>query len=289
VIYMSVTPQMIKELRDETGAGFMDCKNALEQANGNMEAARQILRERGIAIAGKRAGRETNQGIIVGRVSDDGHAGVLVDLRCETDFVARNEEFLDLADNLVSQVMAHGQEGDVSDLVDLPYHADTNQTVAQAIEQAIGKTGENIRFARYAVVSVSDNGLVDAYIHHNKRVGVLVAVTGSASEDALRGLAHEIAIQIAWSAPDYITKEEVPAEVIEREIEIEKQRALNEGKPENIAVNIAQGRVNKEFFQKAVLLEQPYYRDNALTIGKLAAQTGSDVQVQGFVRFEVGA
>lgn len=284
---MNVTPQMIKELRDETGAGFMDCKNALEQANGNMEAARQILRERGIAIAGKRAGRETNQGIIVGRVSDDGHAGVLIDLRCETDFVARNEEFFALADNLVSQVMAHGKEGEVSDLVDLPYHADANQTVAQTIEQAIGKTGENIRFDRYAFVSGS--GLVDAYIHHNKRVGVLVAVTGSASEDALRTLAHEIAIQIAWSAPTYIAKEEVPAEVIEREIEIEKQRALNEGKLENIAVNIAQGRVNKEFFQKAVLLEQPYYRDNTLTIGKLAAQTGSDVQVQSFVRFEVGA
>lgn len=286
---MSVTAQMVKELRDETSAGFMDCKNALEQANGDMEAARQILRERGIAIAGKRAGRETNQGIIAGRVSADGHIGALIELQCETDFVARNEEFLVLAENLVSQVLAHGQEGEVSDLIDLAYHADSSQTVAQAIEQTIGKTGENIRFARYAVVSVSGNGLVDAYIHHNKRVGVLVALTGSASEETLRNLAHEIAIQVAWSAPTYIAKEEVPAEVIEREIEIEKQRALNEGKPENIAVNIAQGRVNKEFFQKAVLLEQPYYRDNALTIGKLVAQTGNDVQVQRFVRFEVGA
>lgn len=286
---MSVTAQMVKELRDETSAGFMDCKNALEQANGDMEAARQILRERGIAIAGKRAGRETNQGIIAGRVSADGHIGALIELQCETDFVARNEEFLVLAENLVSQVLAHGQEGEVSDLIDLAYHADSSQTVAQAIEQTIGKTGENIRFARYAVVSVSGNGLVDTYIHHNKRVGVLVALTGSASEETLRNLAHEIAIQVAWSAPTYIAKEEVPAEVIEREIEIEKQRALNEGKPENIAVNIAQGRVNKEFFQKAVLLEQPYYRDNALTIGKLMAQTGSDVQVQSFVRFEVGA
>lgn len=286
---MSVTAQMVKELRDETSAGFMDCKNALEQANGDMEAARQILRERGIAIAGKRAGRETNQGIIAGRVSADGHIGALIELQCETDFVARNEEFLALAESLVSQVLAHGQEGEVSDLIDLAYHADSSQTVAQAIEQTIGKTGENIRFARYAVVSVSGNGLVDAYIHHNKRVGVLVALTGSASEETLRNLAHEIAIQVAWSAPTYIAKEEVPAEVIEREIEIEKQRALNEGKPENIAVNIAQGRVNKEFFQKAVLLEQPYYRDNALTIGKLVAQTGNDVQVQSFVRFEVGA
>lgn len=286
---MSVTAQMVKELRDETSAGFMDCKNALEQANGDMEAARQILRERGIAIAGKRAGRETNQGIIAGRVSADGHIGALIELQCETDFVARNEEFLVLAENLVSQVLAHGQEGEVSDLIDLAYHADSSQTVAQAIEQTIGKTGENIRFARYAVVSVSGNGLVDTYIHHNKRVGVLVALTGSASEETLRNLAHEIAIQVAWSAPTYIAKEEVPAEVIEREIEIEKQRALNEGKPENIAVNIAQGRVNKEFFQKAVLLEQPYYRDNALTIGKLVAQTGNDVQVQRFVRFEVGA
>lgn len=286
---MSVTAQMVKELRDETSAGFMDCKNALEQANGDMEAARQILRERGIAIAGKRAGRETNQGIIAGRVSPDGHTGALIELQCETDFVARNEEFLALAENLVSQVLAHGQEGEASDLIDLTYHADSSQTVAQAIEQTIGKTGENIRFARYAVVSVSGNGLVDTYIHHNKRVGVLVALTGSASEETLRNLAHEIAIQVAWSAPTYIAKEEVPTEVIEREIEIEKQRALNEGKPENIAVNIAQGRVNKEFFQKAVLLEQPYYRDNTLTIGKLMAQTGNNVQVQSFVRFEVGA
>lgn len=286
---MSVTAQMVKELRDETSAGFMDCKNALEQANGDMETARQILRERGIAIAGKRAGRETNQGIIAGRFSEDGHTGALIELQCETDFVARNEEFLALAENLVSQVLAHGQEGEASDLIDHAYHADPSQTVGQAIEQTIGKTGENIRFARYAVMSVSGNGLVDTYIHHNKRVGVLVALTGSASEEALRNLAHEIAIQVAWSAPTYITKEEVPAEVIEREIEIEKQRALNEGKPENIAFNIAQGRVNKEFFQKAVLLEQPYYRDNALTIGQLMERAGSDVQVQGFVRFEVGA
>jgi elongation factor Ts len=286
---MSVTPKMIKELRDETSAGFMDCKNALEQANGDLEAARQILRERGVAIAGKRAGRDTNQGIIVGRVSDDGRTGVLVDLRCETDFVARNEEFMALADNLISQVLAHGQNGEVSEMLDLPYYADASWTVAQAIEQAIGRTGENIRFARYAVVKVSGDGLVDAYIHHNKRVGVLVALTGSTGEEALRNLAHEIAIQVAWSAPTFVTREEVPAEVIEREIEIEKQRALNEGKPENIAANIAQGRVNKDYIQKAVLLEQPYYRDNALTIGKLMAQTGSDTQVQCFVRLEVGA
>jgi elongation factor Ts len=288
---MSITPQMIKELRDETGAGFMDCKQALEQAGGDIEKARLILREKGAIIATKRASKEVNQGIIAGKVTDDMRTGALVDLRCETDFVARNEEFQALASELLEQVLAFGQEGQREALLQQPSLSDPTLTVEKRIELVMGKTGERIALQNYALARVPDgqNGVVDVYIHHNKLVGVIVVLTGSADAPALQSLAHEIAIQIAWSTPTYLTRDEVPAEELERELQIEKQRALNEGKPEPIAENIARGRVQKGFIQRVVLLEQPYYRDESLTIGKLIQQTGADVQVRRFVRMEVGS
>jgi elongation factor Ts len=282
---------MIKELRDETGAGFMDCKQALEQAGGDIEKARLILREKGAIIATKRASKEVNQGIIAGKVTDDLRTGALIDLRCETDFVARNEEFQTLASELLDQVLAFGQEGQREALLQQPSLSDPTLTVEKRIELVMGKTGERIALQNYALARVPDgqNGVVDVYIHHNKLVGVMVVLTGSADMQALQSLAHEIAIQIAWSAPTYLTRDEVPAEELERELQIEKQRALNEGKPEPIAENIARGRVQKGFIQRVVLLEQPYYRDESLTIGKLIQQTGADIQVQRFVRMEVGS
>jgi len=288
---MSITPQMIKELRDETGAGFMDCKQALEQAGGDMEKARLILREKGAIIATKRASKEVNQGVIAGKVTDDLRTGALIDLRCETDFVARNEEFQALASELLDQVLTFGQEGQLEQLLQQPSLSDPTLTVEKRIELVMGKTGERIALQNYALARVPDgqNGVVDVYIHHNKLVGVMVVLTGSADTQALQSLAHEIAIQIAWSAPSYLTRDEVPADELERELQIEKQRALNEGKPEHIAENIARGRVQKGFIQRVVLLEQPYYRDESLTIGKLIQQTGADVQVQRFVRMEVGS
>jgi elongation factor Ts len=288
---MNITPQMIKELRDETGAGFMDCKQALEQAGGDMEKARLILREKGAIIATKRASKEVNQGVIAGKVTDDLRTGALIDLRCETDFVARNEEFQALASELLDQVLAFGQEGSLEQLLQQPSLSDPTLTVEKRIELVMGKTGERIALQNYALARVpnGENGVVDVYIHHNKLVGVMVVLTGSVDTQALQSLAHEIAIQIAWSAPSYLTRDEVPAEELQRELQIEKQRALNEGKPEQIAENIARGRVQKGFIQRVVLLEQPYYRDESLTIGKLIQQTGADVQVQRFVRMEIGS
>jgi elongation factor Ts len=288
---MSITPQMIKELRDETGAGFMDCKLALEQAGGDMEKARLILREKGAIIATKRASKEVNQGVIAGKVSDDLRTGALIDLRCETDFVARNEEFQTLASELLDQVLAFGQEGQLELLLQQPSLHDPSLTVEKRIELVMGKTGERIALQNYALARVpnGENGVVDVYIHHNKLVGVMVVLTGSADTQALQSLAHEIAIQIAWSAPAYLTRDEIPAEELEREMQIEKQRALNEGKPEHIAENIARGRVQKGFIQRVVLLEQPYYRDESLTIGQLIQRTGTDVQVRRFVRMEIGS
>ena len=288
---MNITPQLIKELRDETGAGFMDCKQALEQAGGDLEKARLILREKGAIIATKRASKEVNQGVIAGKVSGDLRTGVLIDLRCETDFVARNEEFQTLASELLDQVLAFGQEGQLKQLLQQPSLSDSSLTVEKRIEQVMGKTGERIALQNYAIARVpeGENGVVDVYIHHNKLVGVMVVLTGSADRQALQSLAHEIAIQIAWSAPTYLTRDEVPAEELERELQIEKQRAINEGKPEQIAENIARGRVQKGFIQRVVLLEQPYYRDESLTIGKLIQQTGADIQVRRFVRMEVGS
>lgn len=287
---MSITPQMIKELRDETGAGFMDCKQALEQAGGDMEEARKILRQKGAVIATKRASKEVNQGVIAGKVSADGRTGVLIDLRCETDFVARNEEFLALAEELLQAVEAFGQEGQLETLLQQPAPSDPSLTLEKRIELVMGKTGERIALQNYAIAHVPEgaNGVVDVYIHHNKMVGVMVVLTGSADADTLRQLAHEVAIQIAWSTPTYISKDEIPQEEIQKELEIEKQRALNEGKPEQVAENIARGRVQKGYIQKVALLEQPYYRDESKTIGALLKEKGADITVQRFVRLEVG-
>jgi elongation factor Ts len=288
---MSISPQLIKTLRDETGAGFMDCKNALEQAGGDMEKARLILREKGAIIATKRASKEVNQGVIAGALSADGRTGALIDLRCETDFVARNEEFLKLADDLLQHVLAVGEEGQLDAILQRPSLADSSLTVEKQIEIAIGKTGERISFQNYAVARVpeGENGVVDIYIHHNKLVGAVVVLTGSADKDTLQNLAHEIAIQIAWSAPQYRSKEEIPAEILQQELEIEKQRAIKEGKPENVAENIARGRVNKGFIQKVALLEQPFYKDESKTIGDMLRAAGGDLKVVRFVRLEVGA
>lgn len=287
---MSITPQMIKELRDETGAGFMDCKQALEQAGGDMEEARKILRQKGAVIATKRASKEVNQGVIAGKVSADGRTGVLIDLRCETDFVARNEEFLALAEELLQAVEAFGQEGQLETLLQQPAPSDPSLTLEKRIELVMGKTGERIALQNYAIARVPEgaNGVADVYIHHNKMVGVMVVLTGSADADTLRQLAHEVAIQIAWSTPTYISKDEIPQEEIQKELEIEKQRALNEGKPEQVAENIARGRVQKGYIQKVALLEQPYYRDESKTIGALLKEKGADITVQRFVRLEVG-
>lgn len=288
---MNITPQMVKQLRDETGAGFMDCKQALEQAGGDLEKARLILREKGAIIATKRASKEVNQGVIAGKVTPDLRTGALIDLRCETDFVARNEEFQALANELLDQVLAFGQEGQLEQLLQQPALSDPTRTVEKRIEELMGKTGERIALQNYAIIRVpeGENGVVDVYIHHNRLVGTAVALTGSAETQALQSLAHEIAIQIAWSAPSYLTRDEVPAEELERELQIEKQRALNEGKPEQIAENIARGRVQKGFLQRVVLLEQPYYRDESLTIGKLIQQTGADIQIRRYVRMEIGS
>jgi len=288
---MSISPQLIKALRDETGAGFMDCKNALEQAGGDIEKARLILREKGAIIATKRASKEVNQGVIAGALSEDGRTGVLIDLRCETDFVARNEEFLKLADELLHHVLAAGAEGQMDAILQRPTRADNSLTVEKLIELTIGKTGERIVFQNYAVARVpeGENGVVDIYIHHNKLVGAMVVLTGSADKETMQNLAHEIAIQIAWSAPQYLSKEDIPDEVLQQELQIEKQRAINEGKPENIAENIARGRVNKGFIQKVALLEQPFYKDESKTIGDMLKAAGSDLKVVRFVRLEVGA
>lgn len=288
---MSITPQMIKELRDETGAGFMDCKQALEQAGGDMEEARKILRQKGAVIATKRASKEVNQGVIAGKVSADGRTGVLIDLRCETDFVARNEEFLALAEELLQAVEAFGQEGQLETLLQQPAPSDSSLTLEKRIELVMGKTGERVALQNYAIARVPEgaNGVVDVYIHHNKMVGVMVVLTGSADAETLRQLAHEVAIQIAWSTPTYISKDEIPQEELQKELEIEKQRALNEGKPEQVAENIARGRVQKGYIQKVALLEQPYYRDESKTIGALLKEKGADITVQRFVRLEVGS
>lgn len=268
----------VKRLREETDAPMMECKNALEEADGDFEKAKQILRESGKAAAGKRAGRTTSAGVVAMSFHHDHHAVGAVVLESETDFVARNESFIALAQEL-AEIFLHNDPG--NDPLAIK-HGD--KTVGDMIEGAVATIRENIRISK-AVHLTSANQLT-GYVHHDKTKGAIVEITGDA--DA-RQTGRSLAIQVVSAPPEVVSKDQLSQEMLDREIETETQRAINEGKPENIARNIAQGRVNKEFVNKAVLLEQLYYADQGKQVKQFLAESAKGSEVKSFVYLAVGA
>ena len=281
---VTITPKDVSELRARTGAGMMDCKRALEETGGDMEKAVELLRKKGIAKAEKRVGRSASQGVVMVETSADGREGAMVELNCETDFVARTDGFQSLARALASHVAAHAEPGiDAGNVQDQPFAA--GKTVAQEIKEVSGKVGEVVALNRYARFKPAE-GVVGHYLHHNGMVGVLVELAG-ASGDAALALARDIALHISFADPIGITGADVPGELVERERRIAEEQVAQEGKPEAIRAKIVDGKIRK-FIAERTLLEQPFVRDDKTTVGQVMKQVGAGITVTRFARFKVG-
>ena len=249
-----ISAAVVKELRERTGAGMMDCKRALEQNNGDMDKAIEFLREKGLAAAAKKAGRAANQGSIYGYITSNGQVGSLIEVNCETDFVAKNDDFQTMVHDLGQQVAESGANT-VEELLAQPMKGQS-VTVQDALTNKIATLGENMGIRRLARYEAGANGLLDLYIHLGGRIGVLMHLVADKPEvlkvDAVKTLAHDLCLQVVASKPQYISRQDVPADLIAKEKEIYKVQAMNEGKPENIAEKMVNGRVEK-FFQETCL------------------------------------
>ncbi|MEP6589539.1 MAG: translation elongation factor Ts [Gemmatimonadota bacterium] len=279
---MTINTKDISELRARTGAGMMDCKKALEEANGDMSLASELLRKKGIAKAEKRAGRDASQGLVMIETAADGATAAMVELNCETDFVARNEAFQALAKQLVHHAESVSPVG-VSHAAFLAETMD-GKNIDEVVKLASGKTGEAMTVKQVAKFGVA-GGVVGEYRHHNSQVGVLVELSG-ATGDAALALAREIALHVASADPIAVASSDIPAELIERERRIAEEQVAAEGKPEAIRAKIVDGKV-KKFAAERALLEQPFVKDESVTIGALVAKVPG-ARVVRFARFKIG-
>jgi len=285
---VTITAKDVAELRARTGAGILDCRKALEEAGGDMDKASELLRAKGIAKAEKRAGRSATQGVVVVEIAPDARSGAMVELNCETDFVARTADFQSLARELARHVLAKAPAGiaDGSTLDDAPWSGDPSKTVGQVVKEISGKTGEAMAFRRYAKL-VQPDGVVGQYLHHNGMVGVLVAMSGP-GDDAANAVARDVALHIASADPIGVRPEDIPGELLDRERRIAEEQVTQEGKPEQIRGKIVEGKLRK-FVAERTLLEQPFVRDDTVTVGQLVTRAGKDLSVTRFIRFQVGA
>ena len=271
---MEITAAMVKELRERTGAGMMECKKALTEAGGDMEAAIEHMRKSGAAKAVKKAGRIAAEGQIVIASSADASRAAIVEVNCETDFVAKDENFKKFAVAAAEQVLAHAP-ADVEALGQLSVDG---KSLEEARQDLVAKIGENVQVRRFEIVS-AEGGKVAAYLH-GTRIGVVVAMTGGSEE-----LAKDVAMHVAASRPVCVNESEVPAELLEKEREIFSAQAQESGKPADIIEKMVQGRI-KKYLAEITLVGQPFVKDPDTTVGKLLSAAGA--QVVRFVRYEVG-
>lgn len=289
----NVTSQMVKELREMTQAGMMDCKKALVASEGDMDKAVEWLREKGLAAAAKKAGRIAAEGVVASYISEDAKVGVIVEVNCETDFVAKTDNFISFAKNVAKHI-AKANPADVDELLSQKFVDDETKTITDLVSEATVSIGEKIsirRFARYA----TEMGAVESYIHMGGKIGVLLLVendnAATLTNDTFKTFYHDVALQIAAAKPSYVRKEEVPTETLDKEREILRAQALNEGKPEKIVDRMVEGRVEK-YYKEVCLLEQPFVKDGDKSISKLAAEVakeiGANLKIVSFERFERG-
>ena len=283
-----ITADLVKELRERTGAGMMDCKKALTSTDGDMEKAIEVLREKGLAAAAKKAGRIAAEGLVETYISEDGIYGALVEVNCETDFVGSNEDFIAFTKNIAKQA-ALSKAKDVEELLNEKYIA-SDVTVKDTLITLISKIGENMNLRRFERFVREGNGILKEYIHGGGRIGVMVYLS-SENQVELDGLGKDIAMHIAAANPLYISRDQVTNDQIDKEKEIYKAQAMNEGKPENIAEKMVIGRIQK-YYKEICLLEQLWIRDQDYTIAKLIEEKskalGSVISLKKFVRFEKG-
>ena len=271
-----ITAELVKNLRERTGAGMMDCKKVLTETNGDMEKAAELLRERGIAKAAKKSGRIAAEGLVEAYVSEDKKVGAIVEVNAETDFVAKNAEFITFV-NDIAEIVAKNNPENVEKLLEDKYKNE-DRTVKEVLTDKIATIGENMTIRRFE--RFESEGLVESYIHGGGKIAVLVDFAKGDSE-----LAKDVCMQIAAARPEYLNRESVPAERTEKEMEILKAQAMNEGKPAEIAEKMVQGRIGK-FYSEICLLDQEFVKDPSIKVGDLIK--GKSAEIVRFARFEKG-
>lgn len=289
----TVTPQMVKELREISGAGMTDCKKALDQAGGNIEDAMKILRERGLAAAAKKAGRAAAEGMVAAVVQPSGDRGYLFEVNCETDFVTRNESFQEFVVK-VGEIILNKNPESVENLLALPYP--DGGTVSESLTGLIAKIGENLVLRRYMALG-SGSGFVNSYVHGNGRVGVLVELSGSdisqhKDNPVLAELAKDVALQVAAMKPSYLSRESIPADVMEREREVFSNQYRNQGKPEQILPKIVASRM-ETWYKESCLVEQAFVKEDSKSVGAYVTEIGrklnvGNLGVRAFLRQDLG-
>ena len=273
-----ITAALVKELREKTGAGMMDCKKVLTETNGDLEKASELLRERGIAKAAKKSGRIAAEGLVEAYISEDGKVGAVVEVNSETDFVAKNEEFKAFVADVAKQV-AEKNPATVEELLAQESIAVAGKTVQEVLIDKIATIGENMSVRRFARFETAD-GMVEKYIHGEGKIAVLVN-----TKNADKELAKDVCMQIAAARPEFVDRNSVPADRVEKEMEILKAQAMNEGKPAEIAEKMVQGRIGK-FYGEICLVEQPFVKNPDEKVSKLLEAKGASVVE--FARFEKG-
>lgn len=283
---MAFTAQDVKQLREQTGCGMMDCKKALTETNGDAKKALDILREKGLAAAAKKAGRITAEGLVVARIDPAKKIGVVLEVNAETDFVAKNDQFVAFVDAVAETILAH-KPADVETLLTLPCSG-SDVTVAQALQDKILTIGENLNIRRFECLE----GELGGYVHGGGRIAVLVQFdTDVADKPGFEQCAKDVAVQVTASDPRYLNRESVPADEVAKEKEILTAQAINEGKPAAIAEKIVVGRIDK-YFKEICLLEQEFFKDTDLTmqqyLDQVAKELGGNIKPGCFLRFEKG-
>ncbi len=277
---INITAADVNKLRQMTGAGMMDCKKALQESEGDFEKAIDNLRKKGQKVAAKRADRDANEGIVLAKTTDDGTFGAVVMVNCETDFVGKTEEFKQFAKDILDLGIKN-KPASVAELVTFKLNA---MTIDEKLNEMLGKTGEKIQIAHFETIEAP---VVLAYNHHGNRLSTLVGLNKSDAKN-VKEIGHELAMQVAAMSPVAIDKDDVSQEVIDREIEVGKEQARQEGKPEEMLEKIATGKLTK-FFKDSTLLNQDFVRDTKKTVRQYLLENDKDLKVTAFKRFMLGA
>ena len=279
---MNVSAQAVKQLREKTGVGMMECKRALQESHGDMDKAMLYLRERGLSRAAQKSGRAATEGLVATHIEVTGRRGAIVEVNCETDFVSKNQEFGALAQRL-AELAAQQSLAEVEALAAARLG---ERTVQEQVVALISKMGENIVIKRVALCGLQEQGLVSGYVHLGGKLGALVGLKTTAPE-ACQELGRDLALQIVASAPRYLVPDEVSAAEIEQEKEIATKKLRKEGKPDNIIPKIIEGQINK-FYNEVCLLNQPHIKEPKTSVSAFMRKNAPQVEISGFVRFQVG-
>ena len=290
---VQITASMVKDLRQRSGAGMMDCKKALVETDGDFDKAVDFLREKGIAKAAGKTGRETTEGRVATVVSADGRKGAIVEVGCETDFVARTDDFKAFCDAVAEQAASEPAPKDLAEFLARPFKKKPEVSVENALRELFAKLGENMLVRRVEQFETQNGGGLAAYVHPGDKLGVVVEFTGvtDTNSETFKTVARDVAMHIAATGPQAISRDELDEALIEREREIYRQQALNEGKPEKIVDKIVNGKIDK-FYSEVSLLEQAFVKDPDSTVGEMlkskSAEIGEGVTVSRFSRFVLG-